>query len=135
MQYEYSFGGVSVDSVERTVVELENYRHTLADIVAQKNYEAGEASLIAPFDESHFIRSTEAVSALGAVKHVVLVGIGGSSMGTACVYEALRSDDTPTLHIVDVLDAEKIARVIKTLQAVSLNDFAIVENRHAIRNR
>lgn len=127
MKYEYSHGGVSEALLREKVHTLRIYCDTVGDVIRNKNYGAPEAAFVVPYDTTahvSFVRTL--IDALGPVKQVVLIGIGGSSMGTAAVYEALRTPHTPVLHILDVLDAEKVDAVIETLTQSVLTDFAVV---------
>ncbi len=127
MTYEYRHGGVAQDILEEKTQKLIPYCEKLADIIADKDYDAPEAAFVIPYDTtSHALQARDIAHALGSVTHVVVVGIGGSTMGTAAVYEALRVSHTPTLHILDVLDAEKVTSVVEALRAGSLQDFAVV---------
>ncbi len=127
MHYEYRHGGVEKEILDEKVHKLIPYCEKLADIISDKDYDALEAAFVIPYDTTaHVTRVREVTRDIGLVKHVVLVGIGGSSMGTAAVYEALRTSHTPTLHILDVLDAERITAILEILKKGSLEDFALV---------
>jgi len=127
MTYEYRHGGVAKNILEEKVQKLIPYCGRLADVIGDKDYDAPEAAFVIPYDTTaHAANARSVVETIGAVKQVVLIGIGGSSMGTAAVYEALRTMHTPSLHILDVLDAEKVTAVLEILKKGSLEDFAII---------
>lgn len=50
-------------------------------------------------------------------KHVVLVGIGGSSLGTEAVYQALAYRTSPALSIIDSIDRESLEKCETLLES------------------
>ncbi len=126
MRYDYTNAKLGESDIQHCIDALDGYRKEIIERVVQKDYTAPEAALVTPFDHAHRERAEEISRTLGTVRHVVLVGIGGSSAGTEAVYQALRTKDSPTLHVLDVLNAEHLGVVIELVQAVSLTDLAIV---------
>lgn len=66
-------------------------------------YSMPEASVHLPFDESILKRVVEVCAPLGKedTSAVIILGIGGSNLGTKAVYEALREEDTPPFFFLD----------------------------------
>jgi len=63
------------------------------------------------------------VDALGEVEHVVLIGIGGSSLGTEAIHAALKSN--VTLHVLDSVAPYRIKEIVTALKDVPQDDVAI----------
>jgi glucose-6-phosphate isomerase len=126
MRYDYTNGGIHEADIQKKAELLHEYRKVLVDGVDEKNYSIPEAALVAPFDTAHLYRAEEIARRIGVVRHLVLVGIGGSSRGTEAVYQALKKPDSPLLHVLDVIDASHVHGVCDLLSKTELHDFAIV---------
>lgn len=72
------------------VAKLEGYRAHLTNIAISGGYDMPESSINLPFDETQDITLKKAVSALASdrLKLIVVVGIGGSSLGSYALYQA-----------------------------------------------
>lgn len=92
------------------------YIEHLQNVIRQKVYDPPESSLVLPGDSSYHdeIKAMILKKKTSALKHIVVVGIGGSNLGTKAVYEALylyRDQlDTNTnairMHFLDTVDPE-----------------------------
>lgn len=94
------------------------YRETLRVYAKNGPYDAGEAALRLPGDPAH-LRAVERVLARltrRPLKAVVLVGIGGSSLGTRAVYDAL-------LGAYDTLTPHRLPKLV-VLESVESKDLA-----------
>ncbi len=69
-------------------------------------------------DEKMLHEVTALVGALKKPKHVVLVGIGGSSLGTEAVHALLDNEQTAQLHILDTLAPHETKAVFSYLEKV-----------------
>ncbi|HEU4677137.1 MAG TPA: hypothetical protein VFS75_00270 [Candidatus Paceibacterota bacterium] len=87
---------------------------------ATLSYGRPESALLLPGDRAYQAELDRAVSRLTPVDHVVLIGIGGSSLGALAVYHALRSETTPRFTVIDELDREALLR-LETLLAECKN--------------
>ncbi len=99
----------------------------IAKVIKNRDYAASESSLAISADTAYqnHIRST--LRRFSGVHHVVLVGIGGSSLGTEAVYSALKTDKSPSLLVMDTLDEENISAFRARLATVSkVKDIAVV---------
>ncbi|MDO8559425.1 MAG: hypothetical protein Q7S23_00095 [bacterium] len=103
--------------------ELVAYRQQLRAVATRGGYEAVESSLCLPSDAALFAQVSAAVKAMvnASLKYVVVVGIGGSNLGTKAVYDALAGGfETleprrfPKLLFADTVDPEWLQR-FKTL--------------------
>lgn len=88
---------------------LEAYRSQLRAALDDHEYRTPESALFAPCDRATRIRIRELVAPFVSteLRTVLLVGIGGSDLGTRAVYEALRPHRTtpgPTLQVLSTID-------------------------------
>ena len=126
MHYDYRHGGVTDDLLKKNISQLLSYHAVLGSVVRDKKYDSKEASLVTPFDKALLKNAEEGIKALMPVRHVVVVGIGGSSMGIEALYAALKGPATPALHVLDVLDANHMYEIVEALRQVPATDIAIV---------
>jgi glucose-6-phosphate isomerase len=86
-----------------------------------------ETSLFVPADTAYQESIQKSLKPFKSVRHVVLVGIGGSSLGTEAVYHALKSDKTPKLYVVDSIEDGLVEGVVKEVSATALpKDIVVV---------
>ncbi len=114
-------------AVPQTAIDaLAAYREYVRAVV-EKNDTGNPEGALALFSESRDA-ARGAHEALGNVSHVVLIGIGGSSLGTEAVHEACRHTlTTPaTLHVLDAVSETAIDRVEQALSGVALHELALV---------
>jgi glucose-6-phosphate isomerase len=94
------------------------YAREVRRVFDERDYATPEASLAVINDASYYRRVRRSLSGFKAVQHVVLVGIGGSSLGTEAVYHALKTAQSPSLTVVDALDVSTIDDVSRLLKVV-----------------
>lgn len=81
----------SFEEVKKIADQLSGYLEYLRDVVKKGGYESDEASLNLVDDERLFerVREVVAVKKTPTLKYVIVVGIGGSNLGTYAIYNAL----------------------------------------------
>ncbi len=127
MNYDYKeTAGLDKQDIADAKERLREYTLSLRTRVHGSDYEMPEAALVTPFDAAHVAEAEKVSAALGPVRHVVVVGIGGSSMGTEAVYEALVTDESPELYVLDIMDGRRLEALIRHLKKVPFEDIAIV---------
>lgn len=108
---------------------LASYATTLKGVWESRVYEAPEASLNLPFDGMLLKTVNDAAASLRSEKlrYVVVIGIGGSSLGAKAVYDALRgTSDTLVaassvrLLFLETLDAGHLDTVTALLQGAAV---------------
>lgn len=93
-------------------------------VVTQGGYHAPESSINLPFDQ-HLIEQVQNLArhkrALG-IAGMVVVGIGGSNLGTIAVYQALFGS-AHDFHLwwADTVDTDAIATLLKTIETMLKN--------------
>lgn len=84
------------------------YAEFLSSVISSKKYEHPESALYVAGDVSYQRKIKKSLARFSTVKHVVLIGIGGSSLGTEAVYHALKKPDSPTLTVLDTLSTDAL---------------------------
>lgn len=127
MRYEYTQGGIEQAVLEANLIKLAQYKERLTKVVEGSLYTEPESSLVVLFDDAHWLRAQEIAKEIGPLKHLVVVGIGGSSMAIEALYKVVaKRGEHPILHVLDVLDEEALMSVVNRLGEEALQDFAIV---------
>lgn len=120
MQFSWKKGtGLSSRDMAASLKRLKPYRARLTDVAQKSDYADDESSIQLPFDRT-LLREVEArARRMGsAVQDVVVVGIGGSSLGAQAVYEALAPTRTiKRMHFLDTVSPVKMREVTEQLLA------------------
>jgi glucose-6-phosphate isomerase len=103
---------------------LEPYISSLRSVVEKGGYDAPECSLNLVSDPSHAEKAEALAAELGSehLKYVIVVGIGGSNLGTSAVYEALRGrtdvflSHAPKLIFADTNNSKEMELVKRVLE-------------------
>lgn len=93
MKFEYqNTSGVTKSQINMTFERLRPYISTLKGISKKNTYEQLEASINAPSDEKivKVINKTIKQKVSDKLKYIIVIGIGGSNLGTMAIYEALK---------------------------------------------
>lgn len=121
MLFSYFDTGVSARSVDRAVAKnaktLGPYRTKVAKVIAQNDKKHPEYSLVhaadaAVHDVVHDVRTQ-----FKGIKHLVLIGIGGSNLGTEAVH-ALLGESKVKLHSLDTVAPYQVKELLKALKKV-----------------
>lgn len=127
MHSEFSNTLTSKNFTKVTTDRLREYTTLIKKLRKQNDYELHEASLFVPGNTEYQSRIQSALKPYKQVQHVVLVGIGGSSLGTEAVYHALKTEKTPLLHVIDSIDEDVIKRFKQLITSVaSVQDIVVV---------
>lgn len=103
--------------VANAVKRLAVYRDTVRTIVATHDNTRPEYSLIHAQDQSVHDLLDGLRKQFKGIQHLVLVGIGGSSLGTEAVHHVLDAGKV-YLHTLDTVSAHDIASLIQKLRGV-----------------
>lgn len=88
-----------------------SYTNKLAKLETKNDYTLHESSLYVAGDVKYQRALTKALAQYKNVQHVVLVGIGGQSLGVEAVYRALAWKTGPTLTVIDTIDTDSYAKL------------------------
>jgi len=103
------------------------YVKDISSIVDKHTYRRHESALAVASDKKYQNKIARVAKKFSGVKHVILVGIGGSSLGTEAIFDALKDDKSPTLMIVDSLDDDALLKAYEIIKNVTtVNQVAVV---------
>ena len=119
IKFSWQHSGVAQDKIqaikERLKPECERIKAAWG-----AGYSDEYASLSLPSDDNLLATVQEVVAQKRQLKTAVLViiGMGGSSLGARAVYHALRSSAVPSVYFLDTLDGRYCQEVYKVCEAV-----------------
>lgn len=103
------------------------YTQKIEALKKKNNYTESESSLLVANDTKYQNAIKKSLIPFMGVKHVVLVGIGGSNLGTEAVYQALKTPTSPSLLVLDSIDGDTLAQYEKLIAKVrDPKDIALV---------
>lgn len=120
---------------EKLLPQLAAYHARLQRMVGESDYSAAEASLVLPGDEANLANSKASAGPFRTkqLKWVVVVGIGGSNLGTKAIYDALKGyadlvepDHFPKMLFAETVDSEWLIRVHQYLIDLAPDEAVIV---------
>jgi glucose-6-phosphate isomerase len=132
LQLKTDHSGVSTATPLARVAE---YTDRLREIHDSHTYEAAESSLNLAEDEALMDRVKEVASqkVTAALRYNIVVGIGGSNLGTKAVYDAIMGSrdtmeqaHTPRLLFAETTDPEWLARATELVETFQTPDEVIV---------
>jgi len=82
---------IEESTLKETAKKLEEYRGYLSQIMGIKVYDAPECSINLPVDQDLMavVKVIKKSKVTKALKYIIVIGIGGSNLGTKAVYDAL----------------------------------------------
>ncbi len=99
------------------VTSLADYRDEVARVVNEFDQTKPESSLATWQDEVMLDEVVQTTSQFNKVKHVVVVGIGGSSLGIEALHQVLGTAKVQ-LHVLDTVSPHKLQSVLEILSKV-----------------
>ncbi len=95
LNFSYTNSLIDPERIKNTATSLSDYAVELAAVVDAGNYDHDAASLVLPRDKSNLeiVGKVAAEKSPDKIKFIVLIGIGGSNLGTQAVYEALNGTE------------------------------------------
>lgn len=111
-----------IDSLtEKTITsglkKLNTYRQKVQKVLAENNSSSPEYSLVHAKNPNLHDKLDELRKEFKNIKHLVLVGIGGSNLGTEAVHAVLDTGKVK-LHSLDTVSAHDIETLLKDLSSV-----------------
>jgi glucose-6-phosphate isomerase len=132
LQIQTEHAGVETDDVVR---QLEEYTTRLREVRSSGAYTEFESSLHLPGDEDLLAR-VQAVAVQKVtpqLKYHIVVGIGGSNLGTKAVYDALMGyrdlmsiTESPRLLFAETSDPEGLSQLLQLLETISTPEEVLV---------
>jgi glucose-6-phosphate isomerase len=103
------------------------YTECILRVCKEGDYTQHESSGYIAGDDAYQSQIQKSLRRFKGIRHVVLVGIGGSSLGTEAVYHALSHAKGPKLHVFDQITIDALSSFRTLLQSMSrLHEVAIV---------
>jgi glucose-6-phosphate isomerase len=122
MQFDYNnTTALSEHEILKEGERLIPYIEQVKNVCLRYDYDVPEASLVLPAEDSFLKQSTDLAKKFrsSSLKLVVVIGIGGSNLGTQAIYEALYG------HFKDITTVEKpLIIFLDTLNQSSLEQLA-----------
>ncbi len=115
MIFSTTHAGISAKQQKDLVKQLASYKQHLADVRTHGGFEALESSINLPFSK-HIDQILAKANAYRtkSLRTVVVIGIGGSNLGTQAVYEALPKKDIELLFL-DTVSSTHFLNIIEKL--------------------
>ncbi len=101
--------------------KLSKYRAEVARVVSERDNKANEYSLIHVADQNLHDTIDSLKKQFKGIKHLVLIGIGGSDLGTKAVHRVL-GEEKVKLHSLDTVSSHQVTKLIETLKVVKRAD-------------
>jgi glucose-6-phosphate isomerase len=117
-----------LEKLTATAGEIKSYLKDIKEVISFKNYQKGEAFLLAPFEENQIISIINLKKKIPHkdLKKIYVLGIGGSSQGTKAVYEVLKNTKKlVSLEVIDYIDSEKVTKAISEIKKMSDEEYLI----------
>lgn len=90
------------------VKKLSKYRAEVREIVENCDYSRSESSLATWQDDTMIDQVLAVYEKFKNTKHVILIGIGGSSLGVEALHSVLYRPGDPELHVLDTISAYEL---------------------------
>ena len=121
--------GVKQSEIDALVKKLSPYLAQLKTASQDANYSTDEACLHLPFDESlrQLIAETVQKKKSEHLREVMVVGIGGSILGSQAMCQALRPSGIP-FSFYDTVDSRKIITAIETIKRLAAEERQLLVN-------
>lgn len=110
------------ESQKRLTGKATKYSQKIARIVTKHDYKKHESALAIVSDLEYQGNLAKDIEHLRGAKHVILIGIGGSSLGTEAVFSALAFDTHPSLHVLDGIDEEALRALGELIAGIETMD-------------
>lgn len=107
--------------------KVHTYTQKITKLLKSNDYTHPESSLVIAGDAKYQNAIIKALKPFKGVKHVLLVGIGGSSLGTEAVYHALAFKTSPALIVLDQIEKDALLKVESLIKEIdNPKDIALV---------
>lgn len=103
--------------IEREIKKLRKYREHVATVIADHDASQPEYSLSHLADPGLYDTLEHLKKEFKGVKHVIVVGIGGSNLGVEAIHEVLDNGKV-TLHSLDTIAPYQVERLLSDLRGV-----------------
>lgn len=111
-------------SIKKSASSLKTYQLNLKKLLRKIKYEDLESSICLPFDKKS-VRQVGSVikkKSVKSLKYVVVIGIGGSNLGSKAIYDSIRgsfdfiNNKKPKLLFLDTISQQKVLSIAGALK-------------------
>ena len=127
--------GLSKFDLVRDSEKLSSVLNKINDAASSNDYDSVFSSINLPFDRKTFLKVNKLAGKYKNVSCVVIVGIGGSNLGTMAVQEAvlgkfhnLISSDKPKVLYADTIDSDSMNKIIQIIESELRNKKMVLIN-------
>ena len=136
MKFFYKESSLLNDSdIQSTLNSLQEYQIILNEVAKSNLYEDLECSIKLPFDTELLqkVQTLAQKKLTKNLKYIVVIGIGGSNLGTKAIYDALygfydllEPTRLPKMIFLDTQDEEVLAKITSLTQTLTSKDEIII---------
>ncbi len=117
---------VSDRSIKKTTRRLDGVREEVANSLLEQDKSNPLYALSVMYDDAYIEECRKVAEEIGRVKHLVVVGIGGSSAGIQAIYDVLRTESSPTLSVLSDINVDAFKTLCRTLDKYkSVDDVSV----------
>lgn len=109
---------VTPEALARTVKRLEPLKQSFNSELTAPTADSPFAALSTWSDEAQLAEIHTVLEKFSKPKHVVLIGIGGSSLGAEAIHAVLATNTSPQLHVLDTVAPHELEKVLHALGRV-----------------
>jgi glucose-6-phosphate isomerase len=109
---------VSKIGMARGVKQLRSFDAAFTAQLEKPQADTPAAAVLSWKDETQLTAVNDVVAKFKKPKHVVLIGIGGSSLGAEAIHAALATSTSPQLHILDTIAPHELESILTALSKV-----------------
>jgi len=129
--FQWKSAGLSTEQVSKSLGKVQSYIEHLRLTAKNTKFEDAEASLALPNDLTTIteVDRVRATFESDPLKVIVVIGIGGSNLGTRAVYQALGQQERgPQMLFLETLDTDEMQEVCQTirLEVSAPNELVII---------
>jgi glucose-6-phosphate isomerase len=126
MRFSFSdTDSISGTTIAKDIKKLHTYRQSIEDVIATRNIKKPEYALHYASEPALHETLAAVSKQYAAIKHLVVVGIGGSSLGLEAVHSVLNTGAVK-LTVLDTLAANEIDRLHQELSTLKkVNQLAV----------
>src|SRR3989338_11176290 len=135
MKFDTTHSQLSPTRISAQAKKAQRYLLHLSQVARAKTYDAPESSLVLPTDQELFTRSVKLVKKIISrkLKVVVVIGIGGSNLGTKALYDALwgyrdalEPNRYPKMFFAETVDQEQLSALSRAVKKFKTDEVLTV---------
>jgi glucose-6-phosphate isomerase len=129
MLFNYDNSQITKEDIKAQEAKLVPYITEIKQINATRNYTQPESSINLPFDNDLLETLKKIKDTYTKTDTLILVGIGGSNLGTQAIYEALdryNKDIGTEVLFLDTLDSNELYKIYNYSDSLDLNNILVI---------